>query len=56
MEQAKREEVGALWKRTSKDGKEYYGGKIFDKDVVAFPVGNKKNENQPDLRVYRSRD
>lgn len=56
MEQEKREEVGALWRRSSKDGREYYGGKIFDQEVVVFLVGDKKNEKQPDLRVYRSRE
>ena len=47
-------EYGALWKKTSKSGTEYYGGKIGDQAVIIF--ANKKREEgskQPHLQVYK---
>ena len=50
------DEIGALWKRTSKkDGKVFLGGKINGESVIIFPITEKKNPNQPDFRVLKSR-
>lgn len=47
------DQVFALWKRKSKDGKStYFTGKLGDKNVTAFYVTNKKNLKEPDMRVY----
>ena len=47
------EQVFALWKRKSKDGKStYFTGKLGSQNVTAFYVTNKKNLKEPDMRVY----
>ncbi len=47
------DQVFALWKRKSKDGKStYFTGKLGDTNVTAFYVTNKKNLKEPDMRVY----
>lgn len=47
------DQVFALWKRKSKDGKStYFTGKLGDKNVTAFYVTNKKNLKEPDMRVF----
>lgn len=47
-------EIGALWKKTSKNNTEYYGGKVDDKPVIIFVNKNKKEgSNQPHLIVYK---
>jgi uncharacterized protein (DUF736 family) len=43
-------EIGALWKKTSKSGGEYYSGYVGEQKVVAF-INRKKAINQPDLRI-----
>ena len=51
------EEVVSLWYNTSKSGKTYLSGKdINGNKVVAFINDNKKNPNQPDIKVYYSDD
>lgn len=48
------EQVFALWKNKSKNGKVYFSGKRDDNggELTAFFVTNKKNPNEPDIRVY----
>lgn len=47
------DQVFALWKRKSKDGKTtYFTGKLGDQNITAFYVTNKKNLKEPDMRVY----
>ena len=49
-------ELGALWKKTSKDGNSFYTGliKIDGKEinVICFPNKAKKEDKHPDVRVY----
>ena len=46
--------VFALWKHTSKSGKDYFSGKREDnrQKLTGFFNTNKKNPKEPDLRVY----
>ena len=49
----KLEQVFALWKRTSKEGKTYFSGKDYlGNNVTAFYNTEKKNLKEPDMRVY----
>lgn len=53
-----RQELGALWKRQGKN-ETYLTGYVSDWDgskrkIVVFSSKNKKNENQPDFRIYES--
>ena len=52
-------ELGALWKRESPNQK-YLTGKVNidgkDHNIVVFSNKHKNKDNQPDFRVYRSRD
>lgn len=57
------EELGALWKRTSRNNMTYLAGhiKVPQEDgtertekVVVFSNQNKSNDKQPDYRVYVS--
>jgi uncharacterized protein (DUF736 family) len=52
---SKEDEVGALWERSTKDGKVYMSGTINGQDVVLFHNDYKKpGEKSPDWRVYKS--
>lgn len=56
---AKRTQVLALWKKTSKDGKKtYFTGACNEKEcyLTAFYNTNKKNLKEPDLKVYARDD
>ena len=55
----KEQECGALWAKTSGNGKRYFSGKLdWEKikeangNVVLFPNGYKKEEKHPDYLVY----
>lgn len=52
--QNKLESVGALWKQTSKSGDfNYMTGVLENGDrIVAFFNKKKKNQKEPDLRIY----
>lgn len=51
------EEVLSLWYQTSKNGKKYLSGKdVNGNKVVAFINENKRNEKQPDIKVYYPAD
>lgn len=55
----KKEELGALWRKKSMNGSEYYSGTInFNgekKEVVVFQNAYKKEgERTPDFRIYLS--
>lgn len=49
--------LGALWKKTSKAGNEYFSGVLeLGQDkvrIVVFP-NNKENERQPDYSIFES--
>ena len=58
------EEIGALWKRKSKNGLTYLAGHVKLEDelgtektvkVVLFSNKKKTNEKQPDFRMYVSK-
>ena len=54
------EELGALWKRTSKGGMQYLAGHVIGSDgktrkVVVFRNDKKTADNQPDYRMYESK-
>ena len=51
-EQKKLKKAFALWARKSQNGKEYYSGKCEEMSLIAFANTSKKNEKQPDIRVY----
>ena len=44
--------VGALWKKTSKNGKDYYVGYFRGSNIIVFKNNYKKEEKHPDLLVY----
>lgn len=47
------DQVFALWKRKSKDGKSiYFTGKLGEQNITAFYNLNKKNLKEPDMKVY----
>ena len=64
--QNKNEEVGALWKKESKNGgQKYLAGHIVVQDdmgeekkikVVVFANREKKNERYPDFRILKARE
>ena len=50
-------DFGALWKQTSKGGLTYFKGKASDgTKLVAFITKEKRNEKEPDIRIYKSTD
>ena len=47
------DQVFALWKKKSKDGKTtYFTGKLGNQYLTAFYVTKKKNLKEPDMKVY----
>jgi hypothetical protein len=51
----KEDEIGALWQRTSANGKTFLSGKINGADVVVFTNDHKQpGEKTPDWRVFKS--
>lgn len=59
---SERTEIGALWRKVSeRTGNSYYSGDIDipgggTLKVVAFDNDNKKNDRQPDIRIYTSEE
>jgi hypothetical protein len=53
MADDKKQELGALWARTSKNGKPFLSGKINNVDVVCFK-NDSENEKAPTWKVYKS--
>lgn len=48
------EQVFALWRQKSKDGKKtYFSGKIGDEYLTGFYNTNKQNPKEPDIRIYK---
>lgn len=45
-------EAFALWERTSQAGNKYLTGKVDDLKLIAFLNKEKKNEKEPDIRIY----
>lgn len=55
------EEVFALWKKKSKEGKTYFSGRTTVEggepmNITAFYNTKKQNPKEPDIRVYRRDD
>ena len=54
----KNRELGALWKKTSNSGLEYYKGEITVNgekfELVCYANKDKKSDNQPDVRIYKA--
>lgn len=55
------QELGALWRKTSKSGNPFYSGDLAlpggEKiKVIAFDNDRKTKESQPDIRIYLSED
>lgn len=48
----KKIELCALWKNTTKEGKTYLSGNIGGAKVLVFANEYKKEEREPDYRVY----
>jgi hypothetical protein len=46
-------EIGKLWKETSKKGQTYYTGKLNGESVVMFPVIS-ENPKAPAFKIMRS--
>ena len=45
-------EAFALWNNTAKSGSEYLTGKCDDMKLIGFFNKEKKNEKEPDIRIY----
>lgn len=43
--------ICGLWKNTSKNGKEYWSGKLGDCCIMIFPNDKRGNEKAPDYRL-----
>ena len=52
-EKQQKQEVGALWVRTAKNGSKFLSGKINGTDIVRF-FRDKKTEKHPDIVLYLS--
>ena len=50
------ESIGAVWKRKTKNGKEYLFVKLFDKSYMAWQNDYKKEDKHPDYRIYEEND
>lgn len=46
------EEAFVMWSHTSKTNKEYLTGSVGDMKLIGFLNINKKNEKEPDIRIY----
>lgn len=46
------EETFALWEKVAKSGKKYLTGKCEDLKLIGFYNEEKKNEKEPDIRIY----
>jgi len=53
------DDIGALWKKKSAKGNTYLSGSVqvgeFKIKVVGFINKEKKNEREPDIRLYKSK-
>ena len=49
----KLEEAGALWEEESQNGRRYWSGRLADgRKIVGFENTSKKNDKEPDIRIY----
>lgn len=48
----KRIELMALWEQTSRAGNTYLTGKLGSARIIAFRTTNKRNDREPDWRIY----
>lgn len=51
-ERSELKEAFALWNNTAKSGNEYLTGKCEDMKLIGFFNKEKKNEKEPDIRIY----
>lgn len=51
-EKKKQEEAFALWKKQGPNGEYYIGKDLHNTYLIAFVNTDKKNPNEPDIRVY----
>lgn len=51
-EKKKQEEAFALWKKTGPKGEYYIGKDLHNTYLIGFVNTDKKNPNEPDIRVY----
>lgn len=49
-----KEEIGALWLRTSKNGNDFLSGKVLGVDVVCFEARRSEGGRGPTWRVFKS--
>lgn len=50
------DDIGALWLKTSQNGKRYFSGTVNGEAVVVFKNDHKQDgEKTPDYRVYKSK-
>lgn len=50
------DKVGALWKRVSKKGEDFFTGIVGGQSVVIFKNNRKNKPNQPDYEVFKGQD
>jgi hypothetical protein len=50
-EHAKGVPLCSLWLNTTKDGREYYRGRLGDASIMGWINTEKTNEKQPDIRL-----
>jgi len=46
--------IGALWRRRSRKGVEYWAGIINEQRVIVFKVREKRSDKSPDYEVFKS--
>lgn len=49
-----KKDIGALWVKTSKNGKQFLTGTINGQKIVIFQNNYKKEQKQPDYKVYEA--
>lgn len=45
-------ELTGLWSRKNKNGEEYFMGRLGNSNVLLFRNKNKKNDKEPDFRMF----
>ena len=55
---SEKKDIGALWKKTSQKGKEFFSGVITingeKHQIVIFPNDYKKEDKHPDYKIFPS--
>jgi hypothetical protein len=50
----KLERLGGLWRRKSKQGREYLAGTAGELKILIFPNREKRDERAPDFVIFKS--